>query len=44
VQRAQQELALFEAASKRLTDQNEQRQKTRKTFLYTIQDQDTGPK
>lgn len=44
MQRAQQELALFEAASKRLTDQNEQRQRTRKTFLYTIENQDTGPK
>lgn len=42
VRRAQEEVELFEAASKRLTDQNEQREKTRNIFLYTIQNQGQG--
>ena len=35
--RAQQEMTLFQAASKRVADQNARRDETLKTFLYTIQ-------
>lgn len=35
--RAQQEMTLFQAASKRVADQNARRDETMKTFLYTIQ-------
>jgi tetratricopeptide (TPR) repeat protein len=35
--RSQQEMALFQAASKRIADQNARRDETMKTFLYTIQ-------
>jgi len=35
--RSQQEMNLFQAASKRIADQNARRDETMKTFLYTIQ-------
>lgn len=36
MQRSEEQLRLFQAASKRLDQRNEQRDRTRKTFLYTI--------
>ena len=36
MQRSEEQLRLFQAASKRLDQQNEQRERTRKTFLYTL--------
>lgn len=36
-QRAEEEVKLFEAASKRVADENAQRDETMKSFLYTIQ-------
>ncbi|HEU5336163.1 MAG TPA: tetratricopeptide repeat protein [Terriglobales bacterium] len=42
MQRSKEQLRLYQAASRRLDQQNEQRNKTRETFLYTIQPQAAG--
>lgn len=42
MQRSEEELQLYQSASRRLDQQNEQRNKTRETFLYTIRHQAAG--
>src|SRR6202158_546734 len=39
LERSQEEMKLYDAASKRLADENARREETMKTFLYTIRDQ-----